>query len=630
MKHNTYFSYILLALFMYLWSSVDGEAFNGTCQSQNSKTKQAYVNWPFSVNCDYLKSIWETKTHNIDDDNIQCIITQGDIEINDTILELASLTDNSNYTAKLIINNTICLTNKVQVVLRPFPEICKVGVNNAISRESTIGDSVNLNCRPPEGDPDIIPAGADQSKFKTRWYVNCKDGDYRTSQPWTEFPDPGYPNGLNMPRVDFYDAANFTCTVTFEGKILYAVTYAQCIKQRTESINPTITCVNYETKALRDTAVLDCEGQIVLGNTPSKHFAVLWQRNGDTICENNFFNQTSFGVFDQRQSCIVEGNNDSVVCVVDGENTKNEEIQHERKTIGIKLYIRDLKSNDMGQYTVNLGYFDISSNSWKMDEWDVKLNEDNTPRLLRLIMILSICLGVLIFIIMLVLLYKRFEIYILVAYKRSWLWKYDRDDKQYVCYLSYLYDTDTLSDKSLKSTVVYAIHNLLEDLNYTYYDEQRQIDFTVQVERITNLVERCHRMVFVLTPEYLNDRWMRFHTELGFHGLLESQMGLIFILTPGTKRVLKKIARTDKVWQRLLIAIKTNHVIKWREGMNEDQLKRNIEYRLPKLARRIKKLPGSDSSSTDGCNPDYTRSVSQTTTHTTVSDDGAAEGDLRL
>nr|XP_039258843.1 uncharacterized protein LOC120335407 [Styela clava] len=238
-----------------------------------------------------------------------------------------------------------------------------------------------------------------------------------------------------------------------------------------------------------------------------------------------------------------------------------------------------------------------------MDEWDVQLNVDNTSRLLRLIMILSICLGVLD---VLVLLYKRFEIYILVAYKRSWLWKYDRDDKQYVCYLSYLYDTDTLSDKSLKatSTVVYAIQNLLEDLNYTYYDEQGQIDFTVQVEIITNLVERCHRMVFVLTPEYLNDRWMRFHAELGFHGLLESQMGLIFILTPGTKRVLKKLARTDKVWQRLLIAIKTNHVIKWRKAMNEDKLKRNIEYRLPKLARRIKKLPGSDSSSTDGCNPD--------------------------
>lgn len=570
--------------------SQSGSDGNTTCTlTAHNTSVLAYVDWPFRIDCEHLRNVWKAKSPNSDDE-LECRLQRNEIRQTNNIFTIANFDENRTFIADLYVNNTRCLTSHVQIDLLPFPnETCQISRDDSprlIDQRIVFGDQIKLYCGISNGEyPAVIPKGADKTDFKTVWITsNCKEKRYRTNNMWENIDGPkGFGDTLHMPTVDFYDAVNFTCSVAYKGKALYPVSYQMCMSQQTMEQNPSLTCVKSYNVVKNGYVSFDCSGQMTGGMTQPGDFRMLWKKGDKVICKNDNFDNTTVGI-DGRFSCIADDqtDNEPFQCIY---YKRNVEIQGRRKHIKLSLSIKDVQSDDFGSYTAI--FMALQNGEWKHEPWTITVTEDRTPYFQMLVRVLSAVLVVIIALTVVAFLVWKYRIYFLVLYKRSRLWKYDNDDKEYVAYLSYHFDNDDKSERAqtcakYTESIVTSIHDYMESNKFRFYDEQRDADFGAEVEKVTNLVEKSHRMILVLTTKYLEDRWLRFQAELGFHGLLESGLGLVLIVTPGVEKLLDKKAN-DKVWSKLRIVLTTNRVIKWTEGMSDDVLKKHLEYGMPKL-----------------------------------------------
>merc|ERR1719376_1041855 len=81
---------------------------------------------------------------------------------------------------------------------------------------------------------------------------------------------------------------------------------------------------------------------------------------------------------------------------------------------------------------------------------------------------------------------------------------------------------------------------LLEDKNYSYYDEHQHMELGPWAETFIKNLEKSHRMVVFLTPEYIQEAKSRFETSQALDYMLENKTKLIFVCFPGVRKVLRK------------------------------------------------------------------------------------------
>nr|CAB3266069.1 single Ig IL-1-related receptor-like [Phallusia mammillata] len=99
-------------------------------------------------------------------------------------------------------------------------------------------------------------------------------------------------------------------------------------------------------------------------------------------------------------------------------------------------------------------------------------------------------------------------------------------------------------------------------------------------------MKKCHRVVIILSNEYVRDNWSVFQLQQGFITMIESGSKMVFVLVPGMKEYINQHADTDDTYRMIKRATKINYAITWPcKSCCGDRFKLEMQRAMPKLRR---------------------------------------------
>nr|XP_002122649.1 single Ig IL-1-related receptor-like [Ciona intestinalis] len=241
-------------------------------------------------------------------------------------------------------------------------------------------------------------------------------------------------------------------------------------------------------------------------------------------------------------------------------------------------------------------------------------NVNNFP----LVVGLSVGLSVLLIIVLAVILLACcFQVYTKVFWKKYFK-AYTSETNDFGAYLSYQYSTemDIFSQQQSRDALA-TTRDTLEKLGYRLFDENRDGQSNGYIaESSIQSMAKCHRVVIILTSEYIKDNWSVFRLQQSFMKMIESGRKVIFILVPGIQEFVKQKANEgDACCKMVCRALKLNHAIIWSDDkkFNLRKFKLQLDVAMPKINPHSTSLPTPMNENGNGKPNGYHRGISTAT-----------------
>ncbi|XP_078494490.1 uncharacterized protein LOC100177822 [Ciona intestinalis] len=575
-----------------------------------------YVDWPFTLNCNDVTSQDWLAAYNISlspDAALTCYIQHPDQRYYSTETSITLNASSSILTTYTVTQrySTYCVFLDVEIELRPLPHhTCDEDVITALRRTSNIifveseisGSPLIFECEPgPNAGADaVLPPSVQSSQITTTWIrtkvqklsgstllqviqpnETCSDLPlhYSANLKVRLLDRHNKPKALEITGQNFYDPAVYTCVVQYGGQTAYIAHAALCIKQRvSKTIKPNIMCTG-SYKFFQDSSLtVSCTVTTRLGELKPDELKITWTKGTSNFCtKSDLLSSTTPSSGGHNSQCGLDGfTNTKKLCF--WTKPKDEDVQSSSNTFKAYLTFNKMKISDAGSYNVAVLYQGVSS-----DPATFTLVFDQTKMLVKMAGGLTVCLVVMVSLIVFWLIYRRYRFRIKLRWRRHF-GKYQDDDKKNIVVLSYYYDCD-LADETRKATetIIKCIKQQLNSMQYKYYDSHEDLQAGgFSVSSLLQRLDDSHRMIIILTEEYIRDRWSKFEAEQGLINMENNRTKLIFVRVKGVKKALQGI---EDFPSGLSDALKTARNIRWKPGMNSNLFKEAVAYALPNLKR---------------------------------------------
>nr|CAB3260461.1 uncharacterized protein LOC100175496 [Phallusia mammillata] len=559
---------------------------NSSCLTQKVFTEPAHSGWPHSFSCD------QTIIYDEFSEEWTCVLTDagsGEVIFNNTwssddiydtkhFLHKVHPNHSNNYYLDLVSSDQgTCYRYVYRLNVSELEEMtCHESMTNYSPwHEKTELDKVLiLECFTGEDDPHPIHAQSGHNHTVV-WRRNCTDIKNITG---VEINDK---NEMVISQVSYDHPGVYSCAYVINGQERFAFHQKICVKPKISKGLPKIKCLNTRHRVVLGQPLL-IECVLDLGNGYAQAFdhALKWKKvrgvNVTNVCMNNAQGKTMNGT-ESRLHCNFTTKYPCFLHV-----PSKEERAQSRFTTTVRFWIDNVQEADLGTYVVA-----VRKQRIEMANDTFLLELDQEPHVISINYIVLICLScfVLFLIVVCFLCWHRF--YICLYYKRNF-GKYETDDKKYGAFISYHFSTemDKFAQQQTRDATAATLSNL-ESLGYRVYDENRDgFQSEMRVDSSMNAMRQCHRVVIVLTPEYLKDHWSIFCLQKSFHSMIESNHKMIFVIVPGTREYIKQHSNVDETHLMIRRALKLNHDIQWSENRNFDKrrFKLELEWAMPKLA----------------------------------------------
>nr|CAB3262014.1 uncharacterized protein LOC100177822 [Phallusia mammillata] len=570
-------------------------------------TVSAYYGWPFSLNCDALKLHWKQQFGvDFNSSNSQC-------HLKDLRTETYNSSDNLvlqphmpalSFFQLYQTSGSQCLTSKVNVTLLPFPTSCLSAIDDALSCDKNVqqlsvmvDSTLRLRCIPASGSDAINPPSVPADQYKTEWLFSerLKNGavnpdrscfkmtDIKNDLAFFVEPDPGHPKKFQKTGVNYYDPGIYTCAVTYQNLTAYIAHYSVCVREELhENFQPTLLCEGeMEFFAGAEVTVM-CEARKNRDKLQSGDLEIIWTKEGSdkVLCENrDLNNMMNNGENECKVKCGVDNFvNEESFCYPYIPEESELDVDTEERTFQVFLKFRDIQKSDAGVYTAQLIYKGAPGKPVK-----VELKFNRLRELRRIVSILVAVLVVVVVITILACLARRYRTLIKLTYRRHF-GKYDQDELGYVATLAYYTPgPERVTAREETARIVRSIKNKMNELNYKYYDPAEEYDQGFKVETLLKHLEQSHRMIIVVTEDFIQDAWARFVTQQGLINMRRNETKLIFVRVPHVGKAIRALAGQPNI-SDLQNAMKACRNIYWKND-TDSRFLTDIEYALPKLQR---------------------------------------------
>ncbi|XP_078495037.1 X-linked interleukin-1 receptor accessory protein-like 2 [Ciona intestinalis] len=414
---------------------------------------------------------------------------------------------------------------------------------------------------------------------------------------------------LSLPSVTYQHPGTYTCAVTYNGMTRYTVHHRVCVKPKSNrQLSIKCSASVYKHNILDDVRV-ECTGYLA-HDVDVDSMRVVWTKeNSESIICSIYGHADAVGTpANSRTSCSIE-----VEKICFREVQDSNDIDAAPVVIDMKLKIRNLKKSDFGRYEVTM--FQRTLNQTAV----FKIQSNFKPWLVRHATITGVAMALILLLLMFtaVLWWKR--VYLFVYYKRKFGTN-EPDNKCYGAFLSYHFSTDMDKfAKQLTRDAVSVVRDGLEGLGYRVYDEVKDGQSSgYHAPNIINTMRKCHKVIIIITPDYLKDHWSMFTLQKSFLEMIEARSKMIFILTPGSRAFIKQHRQDNESCRLVHRAIALNHALQWSDERRFDlkYFLLRLENVMPKLvSQRFRHVSHTSSVSSQPCryNNGYLRSMSNDT-----------------
>ncbi|XP_076811243.1 uncharacterized protein LOC143455936 isoform X1 [Clavelina lepadiformis] len=507
-------------------------------------------------------------------------------------LDLGIIKGNENYhfwMNIIIPESEKCYGLQINVVPTPFEQIsCEEFARHLdLLAKSHIGQSKELSC---ELGHDIYPK-VFATDVTTKWFRNCSSLPVNTTIRSS--------GKLFFPELEYDQAGIYACTVTYNGMTRFIAGYPVCVHEPPRKSPHTLQCENKVLARIGENVSLSCQLRLGVGEFSVTSFRAFWEKKENVkevsspkiegSCKRNLFTNSN-----DRLSCSYDYKRKCFLYVADeSERNRKEEV------IPIVLEIQSLSPSDYGTYKIssltNNEGTELISKTVELEEDQSQVYRQTVHYAEVAVAVIVPSLGVLVFI-MFLLYYK--QVHVRVYIKRHFK-SYELDDKEYGAYISYHYtkELDTFA-QDYTSQSVHVTCEKLQELGYKIYDEHKDFSNEMRVNLVES-IKKCHRVVIILTSQYMNDDWSMRNLQQAFQTMIDSKTKIIFILVPGMKEYLKQHAMKETACRLIQAAIKLNYPIQWSNGKSFDQnfFDLQLEDAMPKLESPKPRRSSTSSSS---------------------------------
>ncbi|XP_076811330.1 uncharacterized protein LOC143457054 [Clavelina lepadiformis] len=609
----------------------DRSEFN--CTNVDGINDPAFIGWPYHLTCSMFASRSEyTIYHVYDADYVdyessiicQVFANNGTLLLNQTtnyqdlieglgpVLDIGVINENRSYkfrTKIIILDSQKCFGFHINVVPTSFePITCEEFVKGLESLDqSMIGQPKTLYCKLGHDDYPKVFA----TDVTTKWFRNCSSRPENTTIR---------SNGeLFFPQFEYEQAGIYACTVTYNGMTRFISGYSVCVLEPPTISPHSLQCESKVFAKIEENVSLSCQLRLGVGEFSDHSFKAFWSKMSSDVegsCQRDSLKTSA-----ARLSCSYEYEKKCFLYVADeSERYRKEEV------IPIVLEIQRLSASDFGTYTISA----LTNNKGsELITENIDLCQDHVQKYLQAATIATIAtttvVSFFVVLVFLILLLLQKQVQARVYFKRHFK-SCELDDKKYGAYISYHYTNEL--DKFALDYTSYCVRytcGKLEGLGYKIYDEHKDSNNGLRVDNLLESIKKCHRVVIILTSQYINDDWSMGNLQQVFQAMIDSRTKIIFIMVPGIKQYLKQHAVKDDACNLIQAAIKLNHSIQWSNGKSFDKnfFDLQLEDAMPKLeSQKSRRCSTSSSSQSAGTRMQITAYQRCISTNTQVSELG--------
>ncbi|XP_076813056.1 uncharacterized protein LOC143459699 [Clavelina lepadiformis] len=599
------------------------------CKREPNRSKVVHLGWPLLLAChlvhhneyeypsnytniDYDGSAYDEGNTGYQETTFTCLIWDLD---NNQLLINASGTDDFLVSIDHRIENlteghsrhyqierwnsegTACTIGFLQLNVTQLPEVqCKEAMKDStisINHYSQLYDRKLFGCTVPG--QNLPPMEALMLKnYSAKWYHNCGPlpKGAETGKSDTEW------ESLSLSSLEWHHPGTYTCAVSYNGMTRHVINHKLCVKAAVPLGDHSVRCSKKTYKvSLNQRAEVECYVNPGYKKTHGIYYEIFWKKDEgkkdspSMQCEEHMEDPGTEENKNARKRCWFNMRDE--MCYHKTPN--HEERLLNEELINIKFVIDNFAQEDTGTYVLS---FKIAN---RTATERVHLSENHTSELVNASIICGVVIAIIALDVLITLLIWWKLVYVKIFWKRKFS-SYVPDDKKYGAFLSYHFSTeiDKFAQHQARDAVA-AVRSEMEILGYKIYDEHKNgYDLGLRTELTVASMRQSHRVVILLTSEYLKDHWNVYTLHKGFEDMINSKTKLIFILVPGIREYIKQHGAHDDTCRVISRAIKINKTIDWSgdENFNSKLFSMQIELAMPKL--RSQYVSRHDSTSTTG------------------------------
>nr|XP_039272102.1 uncharacterized protein LOC120346433 isoform X1 [Styela clava]XP_039272103.1 uncharacterized protein LOC120346433 isoform X1 [Styela clava]XP_039272104.1 uncharacterized protein LOC120346433 isoform X1 [Styela clava] len=567
-----------------------------SCDREEDSMTKANYGWPVDISCRALSNKYHHALSFEEDESLRsetmaCIIREipsgNEIHNKSVIYEpffredqidgLAYFTEDitEDTPSTYVVQYTIADHCSYQIVQLQKTALVNPSCNNYTEEyinifKADLGSVITPRCR--TADP-VLSYLKNTGQLTYKWLYNC--GEAMNDNVLQQG------NGVAIQQITYEETGTYTCIVVYKGQEMYNMQHHVCVQfDSTAEQGFSIECPEILPVKIGHDMQITCHADLGLGKANRILVSSDWSKTENTsapLCqtmnEGILFNSTS----DPRLKCMAISSVEESECYSPS-NPQPAEPPHD--IYQVLLTISNVTQSDLDSYTLKFTY-----SSSKLFA-NVTLIEDRTEKLAG--EIAAITTGVIFFFLLLLLI-------LLCIWKKHdvlWYWKkhfgpYEREIYTYTAYIAYYYDNDPqkMTDKSRihTETLVPNVEKYINQLHGTTYNDQKQVNMTqYDAENLMQVLADCHRIIILLSPEYINDHWSLHTTHQALEEVVNTGKKLIFVTMPGAKKAISLSDAETK--QTLYSAMKRNITVNWSGKVPfVGTFKRRMEYALPKM-----------------------------------------------
>ncbi|XP_076819037.1 interleukin-1 receptor accessory protein-like 1 [Clavelina lepadiformis] len=495
------------------------------------------------------------------------------------MLDLGDIQKNETYEFQMkfiIPSSDKCYGFHVTVVPTLFQEVsCEVFTRKSLPEIKTypgnqIGTSDEMFCELGNFDvPKIFT-----TEVEAKWSRNCSSLPANTILKKK--------NTLFLSEIEYEHAGIYTCSITYNGMTRFIAAFAVCVLEPPTTSPPTLQCENKIHANVGETVSIPCQLRLGIGEFDYFSFKAVWKKviTEESSNVTGTCTQSPPVKSDFRISCFSEHERKCFLYVPDtSERIRNEEV------INLNLQIQKLLTSDFGTYNF---LAKINRNSTPVYA-QAEVEENHLPKLFQTAEIAKrVCSAIvpaLAVLVLSVFLFYYKQVHFRVYIKRH-LRSCEFDDKRYGACISYhcTRGLDIFAHQYVSESVRVTCEKL-QRLGYKIYDEHKDFIHGMRAHNLLESIDICHRVVIVLTSNYLKDDWSMRNLQQAFQTMIASKTKIIFILIPGIKEYLKQHAKTNDACLLIRTALKINYTIQWTNDKSFDDkfFQLQLEDAMPKL-----------------------------------------------
>nr|CAB3260447.1 uncharacterized protein LOC100175496 [Phallusia mammillata] len=458
-----------------------------------------------------------------------------------------------------------------------------VHADNVRSITAVPGMTTNLRCNSEQTVAHKVSLDPSKHNYTVQWLYNCSPQLPNNTQ---QSPIRNNFGQLSIVNAKTDNVGTYTCIVTYDGKSRFVRSYDVCMNAPDAKAEGIVTCQQetYLIPNLGANLTVSCSLSVGIGRIADAMIATFWNKTkgNDFECVNTqpgFYHPAEDD--NSRHSCIRTLEQPDPTCFRTPPTLND--LKAEESHVIATLQLVDIEQQDLGLYTVV-----YESSKGKKIFHNVTIAIDQAPTAIAQATVIAAAITAACFVLLLVGLAYFFRFYLAVYWKTRFA-KYDVDDKDFGAFFSYHFykEIDTFGKIQARDTCE-GVREQMEKLGLSLYDERRNGIAGFKAENYINMMRRCHRVVIILTPEYVKDHWSVFQLHESFLAMIESGSKIVFVLVPGMKEHIKKQAATDDTYRMIQRAIKLNSASVWpgRTFCCGNKFEMEMRLAMPKLQER--------------------------------------------